>query len=85
MLANLGLILINRSQSRLVLATLRSWNTALWWVVAGAVVLFALVPYVPFLRDLFGFSLLSPIDLLICLGAGASSLLWYEIGKLVRR
>src|SRR6185369_11413412 len=34
-IANLGLILINRSWSRTVLATIRSPNPALWWVIGG--------------------------------------------------
>ena len=37
-IANLCLILTNRSWSRTVLATARSRNPALWWVVVGALV-----------------------------------------------
>jgi P-type Ca2+ transporter type 2C len=83
--ANLGLIFVNRSQSRQILATLRSHNAAFWWVIAGALLLLALVLFVPFLRDLFGFSRLSPLDLAVCLGAGIISILWFEAFKLLRR
>lgn len=83
--ANLGLIFVNRSQSRLILTMLRSRNAAFWWVIAGGLLLLALVLSVPFLRDLFSFSLLTPTDLLICLGASIISILWFEVVKLLRR
>lgn len=83
--ANLGLIFVNRSQSRLILAMLRSRNAAFWWVMAGGLLLLALVLSIPFLRELFSFSLLTPTDLLICLGAGIISILWFEVVKLLRR
>ncbi len=80
-LANLGLILSERSSSRLSLKVLRSPNAALWWVVGGGLVFLALVLYVPFLRQLFSFSFLHPIDLTICLAGAAISLLWFELLK----
>jgi P-type Ca2+ transporter type 2C len=67
-IANLGLILSEGSTSRLSLKILRSPNPALWWVISGGVFFMAIVLYVPFLRDLFSFSFLHPIDLAICLG-----------------
>ena len=83
-IANLGLIFVNRSWSRTVLATLRSPNTALWWVTGGAVLFLGLALYVPFLRDLFRFSVLHPTDILICIAAGIVSVLWFEVMKAVR-
>src|SRR5262249_17399975 len=74
--ANLGLILANRSWSRPALAGPRAPNPALWWVAGGAVALLACVLYVPFLRGLFRFSTLHPDDLLLCLAAGVASVLW---------
>ncbi|MGJ5634180.1 hypothetical protein [Nostoc sp. CALU 1950] len=41
--------------------------------------------YVPFLRQLFSFSFLHPIDLAICLGGGAIALLWFEQLKFLNR
>ena len=81
-IANLGLIFVNRSWSRTVLATLRSPNTALWWVTGGAVVFLGLVLYVPFLRDLFRFSVLHPFDIFICVAAGVMSIVWFEVLKM---
>jgi Ca2+-transporting ATPase len=53
-------------------------NPALWWVVGGALVFLAVVIYVPFVRDLFGFASLHFIDLVICFMAGIASVLWFE-------
>jgi Ca2+-transporting ATPase len=84
-IANLGLILTNRSWSRTILSTLRSPNTALWFVLLGAAVFLGLVLYVPVLRDLFKFDYLHPIDLSLCLVGGGVSILWFEALKLVNR
>jgi P-type Ca2+ transporter type 2C len=81
-IANLGLILTNRSWSRTILSTLGSPNTALRWVVGGAAVFLGLVLYVPFLRSLFLFSTLHLIDIVICLAAGVFSIIWFEGLKL---
>jgi P-type Ca2+ transporter type 2C len=77
-IANLGLILTNRSWSRTILSTLGSPNTALRWVVGGAAVFLGLVLYVPFLRSLFLLSTLHLIDIVICLAAGVFSIIWFE-------
>jgi Ca2+-transporting ATPase len=83
--ANLSLVLADRSQTRTFLATLHTRNLALWGIIGGALTLLALVLYVPFLRNLFGFAFLHPIDLLICLAAGISGVLWFEGIKVVRK
>ena len=84
-LANLGLILSEGSISRLSLKILKSPNPALWWVIGGGGFFMAIVLYVPFLRDLFSFSFLHSIDLAICFGGGAISLLWFELLKSFNR
>lgn len=53
-------------------------NFAFWWVIGGALIFLLLVLYIPFLRQLFSFSLLHPIDIAICIGGGIVSLLWFE-------
>lgn len=55
-----------------------SSNPAQWWVLGGAAVFLALVLYVPFLREVFRFNLLHPLDLCICFCAGVVSILWFE-------
>lgn len=77
----LALIFANRSWSRSVFATLRSPNRALWWVVGSALSFLAMVLYVPSLRDVFHFTPPPPTELAICLGAGALSVVWFEVVK----
>ena len=80
---NLALILTNRSWSRSILSMLKEPNRALWWVLAGAIVGLGLIVSVPFLRNLFHFSPLRPVDLALCIAAGALGVLWFEILKLM--
>ncbi|MFN0191661.1 MAG: cation transporting ATPase C-terminal domain-containing protein [Aestuariivirga sp.] len=80
-IANLALIVTNRSWSRTIFGILRMPNPAMWWVVSGAVVFLCLVLYVPFLRTLFHFSTLHPDDLALCAGAGVVSMAWFEAVK----
>ncbi|MBJ6726148.1 cation-translocating P-type ATPase [Geomesophilobacter sediminis] len=79
--ANIGLIMANRSWQRTIAATLGTANRALWWVTGAALVFLALVLYTPVLRMLFHFSLLHVHDLVVCLGAGVLSVLWFELFK----
>jgi Ca2+-transporting ATPase len=81
--ANIGLILTNRSWSRTAVATLHTRNNALWFVVGGAVAFLLAALYVPFLRNVFRFDMLHFIDLVICLAAGVGSVLWFEVFKLI--
>jgi Ca2+-transporting ATPase len=81
-IANLALLLANRSSTRVIVATLRSPNPALWWVIGGALAVLAVVLYVPFARDLFRFSRLHKIDLVVCSAAGVFSVLWFEALKI---
>jgi P-type Ca2+ transporter type 2C len=82
-IANLGLILTNRSWSRTILETMSTPNPALWWVIGGALAVLALVIYVPFIRELFGFAYLHFIDIAICFIAGIASIIWFEGLKVV--
>lgn len=76
--ANLGLILTNRSWSRTIPQTLRTPNPALWWILGGTLALLGTVLYSPVLRNLFHFQRLHGPDLAICLAAGVLSILWFE-------
>jgi Ca2+-transporting ATPase len=82
-IGNLSLILTNRSWSRTLITSLFSPNPALWWVLGGTTTLLALVLYLPGLRVLFGFAALRSNDLLLCLAAGMSGILWFELFKLM--
>ena len=53
-------------------------------MLGGATVFLTLVLSVPFLRGLFKFAVLHPVDIAICLGAGIFSILFAELFKLRR-
>ncbi len=80
--ANLGLILTNRSRTRTILGTLRTPNPALWWVLGGAAMFLSVVLAVPFLREVFRFGALSGLDVAMCAGAGLFSIVGSELVKL---
>jgi Ca2+-transporting ATPase len=80
-IANLGLILTNRSWTRSIVSTLRVPNPALWWVVGGAAVFLALAIGVPFLRNLFSFGAPHLWELAFVAMAGSISILISESAK----
>jgi Ca2+-transporting ATPase len=80
-IANLCLILTNRSWSETIFSTLRSPNRALLWVFAGTLACLLLVVFVPALRALFRFGPVMLSDLLLCAGAGIMSVVWFEVYK----
>jgi Ca2+-transporting ATPase len=84
-IANIGLILTNRSWSRTIIGTLGSPNSALWWVLGGALLFLGMALYVPYLRDLFHFSILHFDDIAISVAAGTISILWFEGFKIMNR
>jgi len=83
--ANLALILTNRSWSRTIWDTLGQANRALWWVMAGGLTLLGLVLSVPPLRRMFRMAELHGDDLLICLCAGVVGVAWFEALKMIRK
>jgi Ca2+-transporting ATPase len=82
LVSNLALIFTNRSWSRIIpLSSLR--DTTLWIVTSGALLFLALVVYIPPLARLFRFAPLRAVDVALCFGAGALSIAWFEIAKLL--
>jgi len=84
LLGNIGLILTNRSWSQSLVAILRTHNSAMWWVVASALVFLGLVVYIPPLQRVFHFSALHWIDILIVFASGVAVILWLELLKKIR-
>ncbi|MDD5191276.1 MAG: cation-translocating P-type ATPase [Dehalococcoidales bacterium] len=84
-IANLGLILSNRIWSKNIFSGLKAKNVSLYIIVAATITLLTLIIFIPALRDLFHFGVLHPNDLLICLGAGAVCITWFEIVKYFSR
>jgi Ca2+-transporting ATPase len=83
--ANIGLILANRSWSQTIWSRFGYSNRALWWVAGGAAVFLAAALYLPALRAIFRFSRLSAIDLLLCVVVGLGSIGWFELLKVINR
>jgi len=83
-LANVALIICNRSWTQHFLAILRTPNTAMWWVISGAVLFLGMVLYVPFFRNLFHLSTLHAGDLAICGGSCLLCIVWFETLKAIR-
>ena len=80
-LANLALIVTNRSLTRSIVAHWRIPNPMLAVLGPGALALLATVLFVPVLRDLFRMAVPHTDDLLVVAGAGLASLLWMEVVK----
>lgn len=80
-IANLGLMMTNRSWTGTLGKFYKTPNAALWWVTGGTVIFLCLVLTIPFLREIFRFSVIHPIDVVICVSAGILSTVWFELFK----
>lgn len=76
--ANLGLVLVNRSQDASLWAAFRRRNMALWVVTGTTVAILALAVAVPSARELFHFGPLHPDDIAVALGCGIAILVLLE-------
>lgn len=83
--ANLSLIITNRSWHKSAFGMMRIKNPAFWWVIGGTLMLLFAVLYIPFLQNLFHFDFIHPSDLLIAFGAGIMSVSWFEVYKLFQK
>ncbi len=77
-IANLSLILTNRSWSDSIITTLRTPNKAMSWVFGGTILCLILVLFIPFLQNLFKFGTVPFPDLIVCALAGGLSVIWFE-------
>lgn len=82
-IANLCLILTNRSWSQTILNSMKIRNRALWLVIIGTLFFLFLILYIPFLRKFFHFNTLHLVDFIICLIAGVISIIWFEVLKII--
>jgi Ca2+-transporting ATPase len=80
-LANLALILANRSLTRSLFEEWRVPNHALGVLGTLTFAVLAAILFVPLFRDLFRMTVPHADDLLVVAGAGAASLVWMEIVK----
>jgi Ca2+-transporting ATPase len=54
-------------------------------VAGGAAAFLAAALYVPALREVFRFARLSAADVALCLVVGLTSILWFELLKVINR
>ena len=75
-IANLSLVIRNSSWGSSFHSLLRPPTAALMWVVGGTLLFLMIILFVPFVREIFHFNELHPIDLLLCFFAGILCVLW---------
>jgi len=82
--SNIAVILTNRSWTDHIFRIIATPNKAVLWVVGGAVFFLTLILNIPFFLDLFQFQQLSLINIFLCSAAGISTIIWFEVYKLVK-
>ena len=80
---NIMLIITNLSHINHFVNILKNKNWALFGVAGGAVICLLLVIYLPILSNLFYFSSLHPLDLLLAFLAALFSVIWFEGFKIL--
>lgn len=81
--ADLGLILVNRSTSGSILSSVRRRNRIMWLVLGAAIGLLAVVTITPVTRDLFQFGELHPKNLMVpAMGIGLALVWMYTVRSL---
>ncbi|MBL7728689.1 MAG: cation transporting ATPase C-terminal domain-containing protein, partial [Dinghuibacter sp.] len=83
--SNIWLTLVNRSFRFSLFTTLRYKNQLAPLIVGITLLFTAGFLYIPFLRQLFGLTVLPVNTLLVCAGAAMAGTLWMELWKWVRR
>jgi Ca2+-transporting ATPase len=83
--SNISAILSNRSWTSGFFRILLTPNKAVKWIIGGAIIFMILILNIPFLLDLFQFERIGYLELLVCTLAGFSSIIWFEIYKMVKK
>ena len=82
--ANIAVILSNRSWTQGIIKIIMTPNKTVKWVVGGAIIFLIMILNIPFLLDLFQFERISFMEIVICTLAGFSTITWFEIYKQVK-
>jgi Ca2+-transporting ATPase len=83
--ANVFLTLVNRSFYYSIFTTLRFKNNLVLLMILITLAITGLLLYVPLLSRFFEFSALNSHDLLIAIGIGFISVIWFELVKIWKR
>lgn len=81
--ANIMTILTNRSWTEHIFKIIATPNKAVLWVAGGAIIFLVMILNIPFFLNLFQFQKLELIPVLLCCLAGMSTIIWFEIYKVV--
>jgi Ca2+-transporting ATPase len=84
-IAQMGHAIAVRSDNRLTLETSPWSNPFVLFAVVMTTVLQLMLIYVEPLRNFFGTHLISPLELLICVGFSSLLFVWVEFEKIYRR
>jgi Ca2+-transporting ATPase len=82
--SNIAVILTNRSWTDNIFKIVVTPNKAVTWVVGGAIFFLILILNIPFFLDLFQFNKPTLINVIICIFAGLSTIIWFEIYKMIK-
>jgi Ca2+-transporting ATPase len=82
--SNIAVILTNRSWTDNIFKIIVTPNSAVIWVVGGAIFFLVLILNIPFFLELFQFQRLSFINIIICSLAGITTIVWFEIYKIFK-
>ena len=84
-ISNLLVIQTNRSWKDNFFTIIATQNKSVKWIVGGTLVFLIAVISVPFLQDLFRFSTLGWLEVLISSFAACLTIVWFEIYKAVKK
>ncbi len=84
-MTNLLLIITNLSQSNNFIDILKEKNKSLYWVLGSTFIFLGIVFFVPFFRNLFHFSNLNFVNIIIAGVIALASLVWFEGIKLLNQ
>lgn len=84
-IANICLILTNRSKTRFAFSKGSFTNKSLFFVVGGTLTVLIFININSFFRNLFNFGPVAIHDVLICVVSGIASIIWFEGLKFIRR
>jgi len=83
--ANIFLTLVNRSFYYSIFTTIRYKNNLIWLILAITITIMGLLLFVPPLTTFFEFETLRISQLFTCIGIAFTSVIWYELVKIVIR
>jgi len=83
--ANIILTLVNRSFYYSFFTTLKYKNNLVLLIILITIAITGFLIFVPVLTQFFGFAQLTLIQILIAIGIGSCTVIWYELIKWIKR